>query len=125
MIPNYNTEDTRWKDAYMCLKNAGFTVYSAGQKVGDCTSAYVVIRFAGRYKKVGFSTNDVTYELMCYVPLNAYSSLDTYCQEVKIAMAELYPMFRDLHSELPDFVDEDVKGHMRTLQYGTYEQILR
>lgn len=125
MIPNYNTEDTRWKDAFVCLLDAGFEVYSPGQHTGDCKSKYVVIRFAGSMQKLQLSTKQVQYELLCYVPVLRYAEMEEFCASVKLAMKALYPMFVDLDEDLPDFLDEDIKGHMRTLKYRVYEKIER
>ena len=123
MIPSY-AGDTRWKDIYDCLKTAGIDVYSPGQHDGTCTSPYAVVRFAGRYKKVNYSTNDVTYEILCYVPVKNYTMLDTFSSQVKTAMIELWPMVKTKHNELPDYLDDDLQAHMRTLQYLVHEQIV-
>ena len=38
-------------------------------------------------------------------------------------MKELYPMMIPLYSEIADFIDDDIKAHMRVLQYRNNRKI--
>ena len=81
------------------------------------------MRNAGAEQLFQFSSYQVVYELLLYVPVRNYSSLDAFSQKVKAAMKELYPMMIPLYSEIADFVDDDIKAHMRVLQYRNNRKI--
>lgn len=110
-------EETRWKDLYEHLKLQGFDVYSPAQHTGECTSPYIVIRDAGTSQYLQFSSEVTLYELLCYVPVQKYSSLQGYVKSVKEAMKSLWPMFIPMNYETPPFYDDTVKAHMTAIQY--------
>ena len=105
------------------LEHKVLSVFSVGQCTGECFSEYVVVRDAGAEQWFQFSSYQVVYELLLYVPVRNYSSLDAFSQKVKAAMKELYPMMIPLYSEIADFVDDDIKAHMRVLQYRNNRKI--
>lgn len=111
------SDSTRLIDIYRHLKGKGIEVYFPTQKIGECTSPYVVVRDAGTNPYMGFSTTLTTYGVMCYVPKNQYSQLRVYTDQVKEAMWELKPMIMPLNIETPPFFDETVKAHMTEVQY--------
>lgn len=117
--------ETRLKDMYDCLKKAGFSVYFPTQKVGECSSPYVVIRDAGTVQYQDFSTILTTYELLCYVPKNRYSQLEVFSRQVKRAMKSLWPMIVPTRYQTPPFFDDTVNAHMTAIQYrnAKYEPI--
>lgn len=117
--------ETRLKDMYDCLKKAGFSVYFPTQKVGECSSPYVVIRDAGTVQYQDFSTVFTTYELLCYVPKNRYSQLEVFSRQVKRAMKSLWPMIVPTRYQTPPFFDDTVNAHMTAIQYrnAKYEPI--
>lgn len=119
----YDVSDQRWKDIYNKLKQHNIAVFSAGQHTGECVSEYVVVRNAGAEQLFQLSSYQVVYELLLYVPVRNYSSLDAFSQKVKAVMKELYPMMIPLYSEIADFVDDDIKAHMRVLQYRNNRKI--
>lgn len=116
-------QDTRWKDVVVCMQNRGINAYSPGKHEGQCTEEYVVVRFAGSSGFGEYSTKQAIYELLCYVPEKEYTRLDTFIDEVRLAMKSLWPMFKDLKETSPDYFDKDVKAHMRFIQYGNYIKI--
>ena len=117
--------DTRWKNIYDKLKQKGISVYSPGQKTGECTSPYVVVKTAGRMGLTEISSSQNLYDLMCYVPLKNYSILDQFVDQVESAMDELFPMFRPMHYRTPSFLDDEVKAHMVSTQYVNYTKNTR
>lgn len=123
IIPNYTQYEQRWQDIYGALKSAGVDVFSSSQKLDKCEAPYVVIRNAGTDKLVSMSSTQTIYELLLYVPADNYTMLDLFTDEIKTIMKSLYPMIVSLHSEIADFVDDDVKAHMRVLQYRNVRKI--
>lgn len=117
--------ETRWKDIYNKLSEKGIDVYSPGQKTGECFSPYVVVKAAGRVGLTTVSSSQNLYDLMCYVPLSQYSTLDSFVDSVEAAMDELFPMFRPMHYRTPSFLDEEVKAHMVSTQYVNYTKNTR
>lgn len=119
----FEPKASRWQDIYSLLKSKGFDVYSPGQKVGDCTEPYIVVKNDGSYKHVNFSSDRDMYSIMVYVPLNKYSILEVIVQDVKKAMKELYPMIQPYGSQMPSFYDESVKANYISIEYENYKKI--
>lgn len=118
-------QETRERDVYKFLKNLGFDVYFQGEHKGKCTSNYIVIVGRGRNKLPSVSSTTTTIEVLCYVPVSVGSTLGIFCDQVDEAMKGMYPMIKPLYSDIGDYIDDDVKANMRTLQYSYYRKIER
>lgn len=122
---NTNTfeyKESRWQDIFLHLKNQGYDVYSPGVKTGDCISEYLVVKNDGSSKHSSFSTNVELYAVMCYVPKDRYSSLETLVQRVKSSMKELEPMILPYGSQTPSYYDDSLKAHMVSIEYKNYKK---
>lgn len=117
--------DTRWKDIYDKLVEHDIAVYSPGQHTGECTSAYVVVKTAGRTGSTEISSSQDLYDLMCYVPKDQYSTLEGFVDTVEEIMDELFPMIRSMHFRTASFYDDSVKGHMISTQYYNWKKNTR
>lgn len=115
--------DSRWQDIFLHLKNAGFDVYSPSTKVGECTSEYLVIKNEGSSKHLNFSTDVDLYSIMCYVPKNNYSSLESLVQKVKRTMKGLEPMIKPYGSQSPSYYDDGFKAHTISIIYKNYKKL--
>lgn len=116
--------DSRWQDIYLHLQNKGFDVYPPGIKTGECLSEYIVIKNDGSTRVTGISTDGDMYAVMCYVPKQAYSSLEPLVQRVKRAMKELEPMIVPYGNQTPSYYDDSFKAHMISIQYLNYKKLL-
>lgn len=119
----FDYKQSRWQDIYVHLKNKGYEVYAPAQKVGECTSPYLVIKNDGSYRHVNFSTDRTQYAIYCYVPKLKYSELEPLVQKVKQDMTELYPMFQLYGQELASFYDDEVKAHYIAIEYENYKKV--
>lgn len=117
--------DTRWEDIYTKLAEHEIAVYSPGQKTGECTTPYVVVKTAGRIDSTEVSSSQDLYDLMCYVPKDKYSTLESYVDQVEAIMDELFPMIRPMHFRTPSFYDDSVKAHMISTQYYNWKKNTR
>ena len=115
--------DSRWQDIYLQLNNS-FDVYSPGTKVGECTSKYIVVKNDGSSQHASFSSDVDMYAVMCYVPKDAYSTLEPFVQEVKKAMKALEPMILPYGNQTPSYYDDSVKAHMISIEYKNYKKKL-
>ena len=115
--------ESRAQDIYRHLKDNDFAVFWPGQKVGDCTYPYVVVKNDGGYRHVSFSSNRDMYAIQCYVPRNSYSKLEPMVQRVKTVMYELYPMIQYYGQDMPSFYDDTVKAHYITIEYENYKKL--
>lgn len=122
-VNTFEYSDSRWQDIYLHLKRAGFDVYSPGIKVGECTSAYLVVKNDGSSKHISFSTDIDLYAIMCYVPKDKYSTLELLVQKVKKSMKELEPMIKPYGSQTPSYYDDSVKAHMISIEYKNYKKL--
>lgn len=116
---------TQWQKIYKHLQTEGLDVYSPGQHKGECISPYVVLKDAGASRLESFSSTQVLYDVMCYVPQNAFSTLESYVDRVKAAMEGLYPEIVPMYFETASFLDDTVKGHMISVQYRSNHKIVR
>ena len=116
---------SHWGEIFSHLKNKGFSVYSPGQHQGECTSPYTVVKIDGLGSISVFSSNQARYELLCYVPADAYSTLEPYVHSVKEAMKELYPTIVPMDFQTASFLDDTVRGHMISIQYRNNQKITR
>ena len=114
----FEYRDNRWQDLYMFLKSKGFDVYSPGQHVGECKSPYVVVRYDGTTQITNASSHWDLYAVMCYVPQNQYSKLETLTTEVRTAMEELRPMFLKFYEQTSmSAYDEAARAHYTSTEY--------
>ena len=105
------------QNIYKHLKTSGLDVYSPGQHQGECTSPYVVQKYAGLNPLSNFSSSQALYDVMCYVPKDQFSTLEPYVEKVKKAMTGLYPAIIPVYFQTASFLDDTVKGHMISVQY--------
>ena len=122
---SYGAYDSRLKDIYNFLKDRGFEVYFRSQHKGACVSKYVVIASSGDTKLPSISSVQNTVEIMCYVPVRVSSELEEFCDQVKEAMNGMYPMIINQYNDIGDYIDDDIKAVMRTIQYKFYKKIER
>lgn len=116
---------SRIQDIYSHLKSKGFDVYFPAQKVGECTSPYVVVKDMVTTKLTNFSSTITYYDIMCYVPKNAFSKLAPYVESVKEAMKEMVPMIKPTYTETPSFYDDTIDAHMSSIEYRNVRYISR
>lgn len=122
-VNTFKHEESRWQDIFMCLKNQGYDVYSPGVKTGECTSEYLVVKNDGSSRHSSFSTDVDLYAVLCYVPRDRYSSLETLVQRVKSSMKELEPMILPYGSQTPSYYDDSLKAHMVSIEYKNYKKL--
>lgn len=120
----FEYKESRWADIFAHLKGKGFDVYSPGVKAGECTKSYVVVTFDGSTKLPNASTDEDRYEIMCYVPKMAYSTLEPMIQSVKKAMKELEPMIMPYGQQTASFYEEETKSHMVSITYRNNKKML-
>lgn len=122
-VSTFKTADSRWQDIFLHLESVGFDVYPPAVKIGECESKYIVIKNDGSTRHLGVSTDDDFYAIMCYVPKQAYSSLEPFVQQVKQSMKELEPMILPYGNQTPSYYDDSVKAHMISIQYVNYKKV--
>lgn len=108
---------SQWQKIYTHLKSDGFDVYSPGQHQGECLNPYIVVKDAGLNPLYSFSSSQVLYDVMCYVPQDKFSTLEPYVEKVKESMKKLYPAIIPVNFQTASFLDDTVKGHMISVQY--------
>ena len=84
--------ETRWEDIFKHLEKAGFDVYPPATKKSECTKMYIVVRHAGTSSVLTVSSNRALFDLLVYVPKHEYSKIESYLNEVKNVMDELFPL---------------------------------
>jgi beta-galactosidase GanA len=115
--------ENRWQDLYKHLQSKGYDVYSPFQKEGDCITPYIVVKNSGSSQHRSFSTDVDLYTIMCYVPRDEYSKLETFVVNVKKAMKDIYPLFIPTGSQTPSFYDDTYKAHMISIDYKNYKKM--
>ena len=95
-----------WKKIFRHLKSEGYDVYSPGTKKGECKNKYIVIKRAGG-TNTQFSTSEIFYDIMLYVPDNNYSELDSFVDDVKKSMKKLFPLVKPTGEETTSYYDDN------------------
>lgn len=114
--------ENRWQDIFLHLKKEGFDVYSPGIKLGECESEYLVVKKEGLSRVAGKRANADNYSVLCYVPKQKYSSLESLVNRVKKSMDKLNPLIRSTNFETPSFYDDSLKAHMVSIEYVNYKK---
>ena len=105
------------KQIYDLLKQNNFDVYFPSKHKGECISKYVVIKHDGAYQPLTVSSERPIYTIMCYVPEQSYSELESFVLEIKRTMKDIFPLVMYAGNETPSYYDDSVKGHMISFQY--------
>jgi len=113
----------RIQDIFVFLKQKGFDVYFPAQHQGECTAPYVVIKGAVSTQFREYSSWVQYYDLLCYVPKDKFSELYPFVDSVKAAMKELAPMIKPAFYDTESFYDDEIKGHMVSVQYLNYRKL--
>ena len=117
-------DKTRLQDIYLQLKSNAIDVYFPGQAVGDVLSPRTVVKCNGSAKVGDVSTTQDLYDVMCYVPQNQYSQVETYKTEVKRIMGLMKPTIMPTFIETESYYDDTIKGHMVSIMYRNYKKII-
>lgn len=101
------------------LEKNNIKAYPPGTQTGECKSEYVVIKQGGGTQLNNYSSEQVMFDFMLYVPKNKYHTLDEFEFRVKAVLDSkpIYPMLMPTGSTDPDFYDDEVKAHMRSFMY--------
>lgn len=100
------------------LEQDGATdVFFPSQHKGECLKEYIVVKTDGTITEAVVSSERPIYTILCYVPENQYSRLETFVAETKQKMKKVFPLVMYIGNETPSFYDDDVKGHMISFQY--------
>lgn len=99
------------------LEENGTDVYFPSQHKGECIKEYIVIKNDGSTDEYTVSAERPLYTIMCYVPENEYSRLETLVFETKQKMKKMFPIVMYAGNETASYYDEDIKGHMISFQY--------
>ena len=116
-------KETRLRDMYKTLQNDGIDVYFQGQHKGDCIDPYVVLLSRGETQYFNYSSTEGKIEVLCYVPISTASELDLFVEKVRKSLKYLHPMVKDAYNDIGDYIDNDIKAVLRTLQYNYYRKI--
>lgn len=111
-----------YKFLFKYLEDGGFDVYTPGQKQGECTASYIVLKDAGVLPFVNFSTTQNLYDILCYVPVDHFTDLEPLLDSVEAYLNKLYPRFKSLHTRTTSYYDEDAKAYMASTQYVNYRK---
>lgn len=114
---NIDKNKTVWQNIFDVLKEH-FDVFPPATHKGECKSPYLVLKTAGTSSYIGISSKARYYEILVYVPQNEYDKLEVISNNVsKVIEDELVPMIMPTGQEQPDFFDDSVNAHMRSIQY--------
>lgn len=115
---------TQWQRIYNQLKSDGIDVYSPGQHKGECITPYTVLKDDGTNKHTSFSSVVARYDVLCYVPKEQFSTLESYVESVQASLKKMYPEIKPTYDSTASYLDPDVNGHMVSMQYQSNRKII-
>lgn len=92
-------------------------VYFPSQHKGECLNEYIVVKADEAIGEMTVSSERPLYTILCYVPEDCYSSLETLVNKTKQKMKKVFPLVMYVGNETPSFYDDTVKAHMISFQY--------
>ena len=99
------------------IKQNNIDVYPPNAHKGEVKNKYVVLTDGGRTQTSNFTSQTVLLDVLIYVPANRFTDLDTFADEVKKHVDELYPLVIPTGYETPAFYDDTIKGWMKSVEY--------
>lgn len=120
-----NENKNVWNIIYETLKENGIDAREPANKIGECKTPYVVVKFSGSMQYLNYSTQRDYYDFYCYVPKNSYSELTDFEFRVKSILDSppLYPMIMPTGSSENDYYDSNLKAHLRTFTYYNNKRV--
>ena len=97
------------------LTENDFDVYFIGQKKGNCTKKFIVIRDSGIIPITSNKTATQIIDIIGYVPNSKYTEIEPFKENIKEVMKE-YPA-RITGEESPVVPDNEVKGYTFVITY--------
>lgn len=102
------------------LVSANIETYWPGQKQGECKKRYVVVRYAGSIDSVNISSSQQIIDILCYLPSDVYSQVESFPKEIEAILDELYPLLRPTNTKTAPFYNDSTKSYMVSLQFIYY-----
>ena len=99
------------------LSKDGTEVYFPSQKEDECLKEYIVVKSSGAVDAGIVSSERTLFTIMCYVPQNKYSRLESFVIETKKKMKNIFPLVMYLGNETASIYDDNLKAHMISFQY--------
>lgn len=109
-----------WNDIFDCLLSAGYDVFQPASHTGECVKTYIVVKHGTQTRHPNFSTNVQLYDVLIYVPLNKYGTLEPTVNDVEKRMRSLLPKVKPTGNKTPPYYDSEVKGYMVSIEYKNY-----
>ena len=122
---NSAVPQTLWQKIYLHLSKLGFEVYAPGQKRDKCLKSYVVIKEGGSNSMGDSNINGHrTFEIIVYHPLDSYSSMEPYAENIKTALVDIKEL-RPTGNQTPSITDEEVQAYTTSFSYQQFKQLRR
>lgn len=112
-----------WKVIFDKLKEKGLNPYPPGKHKGVCNERYCVVKENSQVPY--FNSNKLGYRLIdiiLFVPLNSYTQVEPYINEVREAMKEL-AFLRKTGNETPIITDDDKKAFTTSIEYQIIKKL--
>ena len=120
---SFDYRDSRWQDLYKFFESKGYEVYAPGEHLGECTSEFIVVKYAGSVSQTTVSSRRDLYDIMVYVPKAKYHALEVLVQKVISDLKEIRPLFLPYDMEQDESAyDVEANGHYVTLTYCNYKK---
>ena len=97
------------------LTENDFDVYFIGQKKGNCTKKFIVIRDSGIIPIASNKTAAQIIDIIGYVPENRYTEIEEYKKDIKEIMKEFNARFTG--EETPVLIEDRIKAYSFVLTY--------
>lgn len=121
---NSTVAKTLWQEIYLHLIKYGYEIYSPGQKRDKCINPYVVIKENGTHALVGNISGYKIFDIIIYYPLDQYSEMEFYVENIKGALKEIENL-RPTGNETSTIIDNEVKAYTTSVEYQQFKSLRR
>lgn len=106
-----------WKNIFDKLKKKGLNPYAPGQHRGECKEPYCVVKEGNQIPSIQSNKlGQRKIEIIVFVPIASYISLDPYMKQIRIALKELSNL-RKTGFETPAVTDDDKRAYTTSIEY--------
>ena len=112
-----------WKEIFDKLKEKNLNPFPPGQHKGECKEPYCVVKEGNQLPSIQSNRlGQRKIEIIVFVPIASYISLDPYMKQISSALKELLNL-RKTGFETQAVTDDDKKAYTTSIEYTIIKKL--